>query len=187
MKTAQKRISIRKNQNGDFLVSLTIALIIVGLIVMSAMNWYRENSAKADVSEAIKLVNSIGGNLRSQFGANNEYANLTTAIAVQSRAIPKSLRVTGGNTANNPYGGAITAVPVNCSGTSDCVSQSWANVPAAQCAELVLGTMSGARRITVAGTVVKPLDGSISSSGLGTACDAAAPVTIVWDHGRTGS
>ncbi|WP_426172473.1 type 4 pilus major pilin [Pseudoduganella sp. R-34] len=182
-----KRNSFHRKQRGDFLVSLTVALIIVALMVMSAMGWFKTNSSKVDVGEAKNLVNAIGGGLRSNFGANNEYPSLTTAAAVQSGVIPASLRIAGTNTANNPYGGAITATPVNCTGTSDCASQSWANVPTSACMELVLGTMSGARRITVGGSVVKPLDAKINTATLGTACDAAAPVTIVWDHGRTGS
>lgn len=176
-----------RRQRGDFMVSLTIALIIVSVISIGAYIAFRDNTRKNETREAITRVNNTSGLLRSNFGVNNMYGTVTTAVAVQSRTIPEDQRIPGTTTAQNAFGGAVTVTPVTLSSTNDGVSLQWDNVPPNNCGELVLGTQATSRRISVGGTTVKPLDGAINVATLNTACDAAAPVAIIWDIGRTGT
>jgi Tfp pilus assembly protein PilE len=184
LKKTMKIVS-RRRQAGDILVTLMIALIVLAVMAGAAYVWYSDTSKQQATKDAAAKINYIAGKLQSQFGVNNDYPNITTAVAVQSRAIPPDMRVSGANTAVNMFGGTVSVAPSNCSATNDCAAMTWTNVPADNCTDLVLMTAKMARRITVAGTAVKVLDGAMPSATLTGKCDAAAPVTIVWDYGRS--
>lgn len=177
----------KKRQRGIGMIELTVVLVVIGALLVYVFNYFRDNMRASEVKATVEQVTAMAGKLRQTYGLQNQYGTLNTAIAVQSRAIPEDLRVTGTNTAENNYGGAITVTPVNLTGTNDAVALSYANVPASQCSDIVNRTANVGRRITVGGTVVKPTDGVLNTATTGTACDAAAPVTIVWDVGRTGT
>lgn len=177
----------QKKQRGISMVELTLALIILSVLAGAAYYAFQENSRKNEVKEAIALATTIAGELRSKFGTNNMYGNVTTAVSVQSRAIPEQFRITGTNTAQNSWGGAITTTPVTLTATNDAISLSFANVPQDECMDIVIGTQQTGRRISVAGTVVKPTDTTLNLATLATQCESAANVAVVWDVGRSGS
>lgn len=177
----------KMRQRGDFLISLTVALLITAVIAGSAFIYFRDNLRQNDIKEAVQKVNTTGGSLRANFGLNNQYGSVTTAIAVQSRAIPEDQRIPGTTTAQNVFGGAVTVTPVTLTQPNDGLTLSWANVPTWACSQIVLGTQNTARRISVGGTPVKALDGALTAATMTTQCDVAAPVVITWDFGRTGT
>ena len=169
------------------MLSLSVALIIVSIISVVAFKAFRDNARKQETVESVAAVTVTAGNLRKNFGVNNMYAAVTTVVAVQSRSIPEDQRIPGTTTAQNMFGGLVTVTPVTLTQANDAVGLSWANVSPNNCSEIVLGTNSVARRITVGSTAVKPIDGALNVATLNTACDVAAPVAIVWDIGRTGA
>lgn len=192
MNTTQKNRSKRglkhpRLQRGDFLVSLTIALIIVAIIGGSAFVYLKENTRKNEINESVTKVGATAGALRKSFGINNQYGSVTTAVAVKARVIPEDQRIPTTDTAQNIYGGLVTVAPVTLTQANDAVALTWNNVPVAQCSDIVLGTAGVARSISVAGTTVKAVDGTVNIATLTTQCDVAAPVAIIWNVGRTGS
>jgi Tfp pilus assembly protein PilE len=174
-------------QRGDAMLSVTVALIILAIIAGGIFMAFRENTRKNEVKEAVSLVSSIGSEMRQKYGSTNMYRDVTTAIAVQSRAIPESYRVAGTNTAQNVWGGAITIAPVDLTSANDAVALTMNAVPQNECMDIVTGTQAVGRRVRVAGVAVKPTDAELSLANLATQCESGPNVAIEWAVGRTGS
>lgn len=187
MNNLKKNFKTKQNQRGDFLVTLMIAIVIVAIIGASAYANMRDSNRDVQIEESIKKVNLTGNALRANFGVTGQYGSVTTAIAVQTGTIPTDQRIAGTNTAQNAFGGAVTTTPVQLTSANDALELSWANVPAWACSRLVIGTKDAARRITVGGTAVKPIDAALLPATLTQQCDVDAPVTIVWAIGRAGA
>ena len=107
---------------------------------------------------------------------------MTTAVAVGSRVIPDSRADSGGRTATNGYGGAITLVD-NSTRTAGTAVLSYADVPAAQCARIVAGLRPLVREIGVQGRAVTRPDGTIDAARLDTQCASAAGVRMAFVFG----
>ncbi|MGK5033217.1 type 4 pilus major pilin [Janthinobacterium sp. MDT1-19] len=177
----------RRKQAGDAMIAYSIAAVLLAIAAIAIFKNARDNSRKNDISVAVSKVAATAGNLQASLGANNRYEELTTDMAVRMEWIPVDQRNVGTGTASNVYGGAVTTVPKTLTATNDAASLSWGLVPTSQCGDIVMGTYRLARQVIVGATTVKALDGALNTASLSTACDVAAPVTIVWDFGRTGS
>jgi len=185
MNRLQKNLA-RKNQRGFALLELTVAIILVSLLGAAAIYAYQANQRRTEVKENVTQVIETSAELQKKFGINNQYGAVTTAIAVQSRAVPSNLRVTGTNTAQNSYGGAITAAPLTLTSADDSIALTWSNVPQSQCIDLVQSGHQVARRVRVAATVVKVLDTAAPVvATLATQCESADRVDVIFDIGRT--
>ncbi len=186
-KINKKNFSLKRKQAGDFMVSLSIALIVVAIISASVFIAFRENTRKNEVKESINQITATAANLRKNFGINNTYGSITTAIAVQSRSIPEEQRNPGTVVASNAYGGLIIVQPGSLSGSNDSVNLSYEKIPQSQCMDIALGTQGVARRIDVGAVTVKPMDGALNISALATNCESAGNIVIQWIIGRTGT
>lgn len=182
-----KNVKTLKHQRGDFLVGLMIAIVIVSILGAGYWINLRDGQRDIEVKETISKVNMTAAALRATFGINGQYADVTTAVAVQSRAIPQDQRISGTNTAQNSFGGLISVTPVTLTSANDAILLTYPNVSPWACARTVIGTQNSARQITIGGTTVKALDATISNTDLTTACDVDEPVTIAWSIGRTGA
>ena len=173
-------------QRGFAILELTIAIILVSLLSAAAIFGYQANQRRTDMRDNSQAITETAAELQKKFGMNNQYGAVTTAIAVQSRAIPQQLRVTGTNTAQNSYGGLVTAAPSTLTSANDSVALTWPNVPQSQCVDLVQATHQTARRVQVAGVVVKATDTAQPVvATLATQCESADRVDIIYDIGRT--
>lgn len=175
----------KRRQRGFTLTEMGLALAIVAILFAGVYLVMQRNQRKIDIKDNGTLVTETAANLQANFGRLNQYGTITTAIAVQSRTIPPELRDPGANTATNSYGGSITVVPSTLTATNDSASLSWGNVPSDHCMELAKFVRNVGRRITVAGSIVKPTDGSLNDATLATACESANRVQMVLDIGRT--
>ena len=187
MNFVKNSIKTKKYQRGDFLVTLMIAIVIVAVIAAAAYSNMRDSNRDTTINESVKAVNLTANALRSNFGITGQYGSVTTAIAVQTNTIPADERISGTNTAQNPFGGLITTTPSTLTSTNDAIDVAWPNIPPWACSRLVIGTQNSARKITVGGTAVKATDDKLVATTLTAQCDVAAPVTIVWSVGRTGA
>lgn len=184
---ASQRAGTLEKQRGIAMIELTFALIGLAILAGGVYYAFQENTRKSETKDAVTAVTNIAGELRAKYGSTNLYGSVTTAIAVQSRAVPERFRIAGTNTASNMWGGAISATPVTLTSTNDAVSLSFANVPQDECMDIVVGTQNTGRRIAVGGAIVKPTDGTLNLATLATQCEATPRVDIVWDIGRTGA
>lgn len=174
-------------QKGEGMLSVSIGLIVMAIIAAGLYATFGQDQTKEASATAAKNIVIIAGNIRKNFGANNKYPEVTTAVLVQSKTIPENYRITGTNTAQNDFGGLITGAPVTLTQANDAIALSWANTPPGNCADTVIAAEKQARRVTVGTTVVKPIDGQLDMSDLATACDVAAPVAVIFDIGRNAS
>lgn len=179
MKSTKTPSSTRR-QAGFTLIELGLVLAIVALVlggVILAFQMHKNNTTK---NLSVQYITLISSNAKQLFGQAGAYGDVNTEIAVRSGLIPRELRIAGTNTANNPYGAPITVTPGNGTGTNDLLVLGWGNVPGVEaCNSIVRSVERDLRRVVVAGTTVKPLDGVLNSNTLTTACDVPAGVVAL--------
>lgn len=185
MKARGQAAVARRLKRGVTMLELSIVLVIAGVIAGAVFLAFQSNARRVSVSDNVSQITTTAAELKKKFGLTNNYGNLTTALAVQSRAIPDELRIPGTNTAQNSYGGAITAVPATLTSANDAAQLGWNNVKQTECIDVVIGVQDVARRIEVpAGTAVKPTDGQLNLATLATQCELAANTGIELFIGR---
>lgn len=173
------------HQRGFLSLEAGLVLLVVAIMIVAAVIYYRDNLRKTSVNTNISHLLATASAGRSTFGQTNQYANVTTAVAVASNMIPPALRDGTAQTATNTFGGAITVGAVALSGGAiDALQITWPNVPSNQCIDIVMGIYGEARQVQVAGADVKPLDGQISLANTTTQCASADNVTLDMFVGR---
>jgi len=177
----------RRRQAGDFMLSLVVALILVAIILGKVFMSYRDSARNEQNSAFTSSITTIAGALQKNFGHNNLYGSLTTAIAVKSGAFPRNLRDGTADTASNLWGGTLTVVPGTITANNDVANLAATKVPSIQCFDIVSATQSVARRITVGSSTVKAADATLDVNALATACEAASDATVTWSIGRSGT
>jgi hypothetical protein len=160
-----------------------LGLVVGGIVLALGITYFQSSQSNAQVQATVSEVGAIVGSAQQNYGPFG-YNGLTTAIAVGSRVIPESRADAGGKTATDAYSGTLTLVD-NSSTTPDTAKLSYANVPAAQCSQIVNGTQALAREVLVASTDVKPLDGALDIGKTVTQCTSSSTVTIDFVFGRT--
>jgi hypothetical protein len=174
----------RKKQAGIALVSWLLAGVLAAIAMGSLYVVFGDSGGQELVETSVSDTRRIFANAQKNYGAQNLYANVTTANAVQNGLIPQDLRDAGANTARNKFNGAITVTPTTCSVANDCLIIGNANVPRSRCSDFVMSLGQSARRVQVGGVDVKPLDGAMNVGTLGTQCDAAATSLVNTYIGR---
>lgn len=180
---AKNQRALKGKQRGFSMLEIGVALIVIAGAAYAVFNAFENNSRRASIQDNTNAITQISADIKKKFGLNNQYAGVTTAVLVNSRTIPQEMR-TGAGTANNTYGGAITAAVQTLTVANDGLRLTWPRVPTSECMDLVTGTQQVARRVRVAGTDVKPLDGALNQTTLSTQCESAAVVTVDYDIGR---
>lgn len=181
---ASRARAARGAQRGVTMIELTVVLVIAGLLAAAVFLGFQANSRRTAVANNTAQVTETAAELKKKFGITNQYGALTTALAVQSRVIPESLRLTP-TTAQNSYGGLITVAPVTLVSANDAALLTWPTVPQNQCMDLVIAVSDVARRITVNGVVVKPTDQALNIGTLATNCELIATPTVLFAVGRS--
>lgn len=174
-----------KNQRGFSSVELGLTLLVVAILVVGAIAFFTKNLRQASITNNIQQIQSIAGAAKSTYGYNNQYGQVTTAVAVRGHLIPDSLRDGTAATATNNFGAAITVDPANGSGTNDMVKLVWGNVPSNQCSDIVTGISGSARQIQVGTTDVQALDGTLNIDTLTTQCETGNVVSLNIFIGRS--
>lgn len=182
MKKLQK---VQGKKRGITMIEMGLVLTIGAILIGGVVLMFERRANSAEVADNVNNITDVAANMKSRFGTANRYPALTTAVAVQSGAIPATLREGAANTARNSYGGAITIAPTaaaDCGGSaSGCSTLTWSAVKGRQCNDLVLGAESAARSVAIDGTVVKVLDGVIDAAATAAQCDdnTAKDITMV--------
>jgi type II secretory pathway pseudopilin PulG len=175
---------LRMAQRGLSMVELALVLIVASLLLAAGFYGFSQQQRQVEIQGNQGSISQIISSLQAMYGKTGTYGDVSTAVAIQSRAIPPNLRIPGTNTAANGYGGAVTVAPVNCVTTNDCMTLSWGGVSPNQCAELILGVQSYVRRVQIGAVEVKALDGVVNQATLATTCDGAGPHNLIFTFGR---
>lgn len=183
------KANIGKTRNGQLGLSILgalLALVIGALLTIPIVNAFLDSQRKTRVETNLQDMRTIVADVQRTFGNTNQYGALNTAVGVQSNVIPARLRVGTTTAANNSYNGAIGFAATTVTVTNDATTLSWANVPKADCTDLVFGIEPLTRGVLVGAVSVKPNDGVIDAAGLSAACDTTASVTLNLVIGRKG-
>lgn len=175
-KTAQRGVSI---------VSVLLGLVISAGVLAVVFNQYQDSQRKSRIEAATSEIVGMIAEAQKTYGMANQYAAVTTAVAVQGGVVPPRLRVAGTNTAQNRYNGAITFAPATITSANDSLTLTYNNVTNIDCQDLILSTERLTRRVAVGATVVKPNDGVVNVAAMAAACDAAATANVAFTFGRS--
>lgn len=173
-----------RRQGGWTLVQTAIAMAIGAIAVGVAVAQFARINSAARVENHATDVRDIVAAAQGTFGSTNQYASVTTAVAVQANVFPRDRRITGTATAQSRYSGLWTLAPITLVATNDALRLTDPNVKGSDCVRIVQALEQQMRRITVAGTIVKALDAPVTVGTLATQCDSAENVIILWDFGR---
>lgn len=171
----------RTKQAGTSMVEMIIYIMVVVAIVGFAF------SMKTMVygpflgwMEAMTVSNAMGKIENVHSGAAN-YAGLTTA-GMATGSIFQTKYLPGGGTINNRFGGQVTLGIATINTASDTLQFTDGGVRTESCPTLVNQLAEDADRITVAGTIVKPANGTVNATTLKTQCDSANVVAVMLER-----
>lgn len=176
----------RKGQLGLSILGALLALVIGALLTIPVVNAFLDSQRKTRVEANLQDMRTVIADVQRNFGNTNQYAKLTTAVAVQSGVVPSRLRVAGTNTAQNSYNGDITFTAATVTVANDSTTMRWSRVPRSDCTDITLGIEQLARGVVVTTSSVKPNDGSIDTALVSAACDGSAEASIDITIGRKG-
>jgi len=184
MQKLKSKFHQKRKQFGAFSIELGLVLLVVLGIIAAAVWWYRDNIRKTSVNDNTAQLLHISSNMISKYGKPGRYADVTTAIAVQSGVVPANLRDGAAATATNLFGGAITTAPNTLTGANDSILLTWPGVPRNQCSDIVSGVSAEYRRIDVGAATVKPDNAPLDIAALEAACDGADTLDLNLFIGR---
>ncbi|WP_076999150.1 type 4 pilus major pilin [Variovorax sp. KK3] len=171
-------------QRGVSIISVLLGLVIAAAVTAVVYNQYTDSTRKARIEAGQAEISTMIAGAQKLYGNANQYGAVTTAIAVQSGVVPARLRISGTNTAQNRYNGAVTFTPATITSANDSLVVGYGNVQREDCQDLVLGSNEITRRIAVGATVVKAADVPVDIAALANACDANPVSDINFTFGR---
>ncbi|MCU6502316.1 hypothetical protein LPN04_31425 [Rugamonas sp. A1-17] len=160
----------------DALMWLVIFAVILGAIIQirnlvwpKAQGWLEGSS----VTSSMQQINSM-------FTGAPNFAGLTTA-SVATTTFFESKYLAGGGTIGNRFGGSVTLAVGTINTPNDTMIYTETGVPSRACLMLANQMNDDADRITVGGTVVKALNGTITPTTLSTECNSSPTVSVVFE------
>ncbi|MEX5747572.1 type 4 pilus major pilin [Massilia sp. X63] len=161
----------------EMLVSVVVMVAVVGFVYFMKsqvygplLGWMEASTVSTHIS---KIENVYAG------AAN--YTGLTTA-SMATPSIVQNKYLPGGGVINNRFNGTVTLGIVTINSPNDALTYTDGNVRSDSCTTLVNQLSDDADRITVAGTIVKPLNGVVNPGTLKTQCDSANNVSIMFER-----
>lgn len=172
-----------KKQAGMSIISVLLGVIVAAALAWVVIKQFQDANTKTRIETASSEVIQIISESQKMYGMTNQYAAVTTAIAVRGGAVPGHRRIGTTDAAVNNYNGAIEFAPVTINTTSDSLGITFQNVRGTDCQPLVLNTAAMARQVFVGSTQVKATDGDVNLATLSSACDTTT-TAIRWVAGR---
>lgn len=171
----------RIRQAGISLVE-TLFGVLATIAMLAFVFWMKSSlwGPLLGLMEASSVSTSFGKVEAVYSGAAN-YNGLTTA-SMATPSIFASKYLPGGGTINNRFGGSVSLGIGTINTTSDTLQYTEGGVRSDSCTTLVNQLSDDADRITVAGTVVKALNGTLNAGTLKTQCDSANTVDIILER-----
>lgn len=180
-----EKIKKTKQQHGFLSLEMGLVLLVIAVIIVGSVMYYRDNLRKTSVQNNTQQILSAASNMRAKYGQSNQYGVVTTAIAVRSGVIPAALRDGDDATATNSFGGSIAVAPATLTGANDSVEITWPSVPKNQCSDIVTNADPEMRQIAVGSTTVKTNNGTLDLDALETACESDTTVDLHFWVGRS--
>lgn len=178
-------IQMKKRQHGLTVVELVIAITLSLLVVAAGIVGASKFVAANKVSQTLEELPLIFTKTQKVYSSAANYSGISITNLVNNRVFPADL-VTAGTppTVANRMGGAITVAAGTISVANDGAAFSLSGLPEEACVDIVNGMQASAARVSVDGSVVKPINGTLDIPGLGTACNDSASNTVEFLIGK---
>lgn len=158
-KTKTVRNTNKNKQKGASLVEFMMYLGLAALVIVAAVNWYRQSKLTSDVTATIQNLGVLTANIRNSFAQQGTYEGLANTIVLSSNGVPESMRVPGDQNLirSNFSTDGVDIVPRNVGGVDDDgFGLTFKDVPVRACNELVQKTYRNYFQIDVNGTIINP-------------------------------
>ena len=174
----------RAAQKGFGLLEIGLALLVVAVLGIYAYSQYADSRDETVSSAEVSDMTLYWAKTQQRYASNPSYQGLTIAGLIGANVFPHSMDLVPGSSVVNKYQGTVGASPVNLTTAGDGVEFTLSGYPQNGCASVVPKVANGARKIDVNGTIVKPLDGTLNITALGTACTATSNNVVKFSIGR---
>jgi Tfp pilus assembly protein PilE len=164
-------------QAGFTAVELTV--VIVGILLLSAIGFglYEQFVAGTGTKKVGDFYQNKTAKLRTAYANQSTWAGVTNADTV-ARHIFTDVDASGNPL--NPYGGTLAISAVNFNATNDGLKIIDSTYTTDQCLDAVQQVEQLFGEIDVAGTAVKPKNGTLNATTMNAQCSSAANVAITW-------
>lgn len=181
-------MNLKRHQRGLSFVEIVIGMAIVLLIAGAVIAIWQKGLPKLyGTMESSQLTQTFSG-LRDTFHDFPDFAQLNDAMVISNSIVGRDM-VSGTsiiNRWNQPLTFAPTAHPANASQTNGAAAIT-DTVPSRVCAVIGKNLSADVLTLTVAGTQVKPFTGTVDLATLGTQCNSATYVPMIFVIGKSAS
>jgi len=145
------RKSAIKRQRGLTLIEAATVLAILAFVVAGIMVMYTGADQSRKTTTALSQLASIQQGVRSMYGGQATYSNLTTSAVAASASLPSSM--VSGTTLRHAFNGSVNITPADAGGGSNSGFQiEFTNVPKDPCVKMVSADLGrGLYSLTVGG------------------------------------
>lgn len=183
-KYSSKRFPSLATQKGFGLLELGLALLVIAVLGIYAYGQYASAREETQAQSEVADITSYWAKSQERYANQRNYTGLTTVALIQSNVFPASMILVPSVSVINKYQGNVTAAASTLTTADDGVDFTVSGYSTPGCSSVVPKVSNGARRITIGGTVVKPLDGQLDIAALGTQCSASPVGAVVYSIGR---
>lgn len=176
----QRTVSLAKQKGvtlTELIVSVVVMVLIVGFVFFMKAQVYGPLLGWMEATS----VSTQMGKIENVYSGSANYTGLSTA-SMATPSIFQNKYLPGGSVVNNRFGGQVTLGIVTINTTSDTLSFTDSGIRSDSCPTLVNQLAEDADRITVAGTVVKAVNGNLNAGVLKTQCDSANTVAVMFER-----
>lgn len=187
-----------RRQAGFTLIEIGVVLLLIAIAGIVVFTRFVDNRDSNNVNTMASDLSKVAVSVASVFPAPQTFVALGNNVATANCAVLINNGLFQGTSFRAVGGAAPDLRHVFDDGTMGCGAATLVNANDGftlqfngmrddTCSKLVRAAEGNARRVTVNGNVVKPLNGQINPATLGTQCTTAASVNnqvVAFDYGR---
>ncbi len=166
---AEQNKRIRSNprlrgQHGGILDEYGFYLLLAALTLVAILVLFSHNSVDTQVQQLTTELNNVMGKVKTNY--RGQYSKVSVSSLIDNGIFRDltTMTDTGGTISIQPGGGTLDVAPARLLSNNDSVQYTVPNQPDAACPAIVAAFQSSAGRITVNGTTIKDVGGSVDPS-----------------------
>lgn len=153
-----------RGQHGGILDEYGFYLLLAALTLVAILVLFSHNSVDTQVQQLTTELNNVMGKVKTNYRGQYSKVSVTSLIDNGVFRDLTTMTDTGGTISVQPGGGTLAVAPARLLSNNDSVQYTVPNQPDAACPAIVAAFQSSAGRITVNGTTIKDVGGSVDPS-----------------------